>query len=118
ILSRIGPGRPGLRAWAMYDWANSAFVTTVITAVFPLYFAGVACAGLPGDVASDRLAFGTAIALSLIAVLSPILGAVADRAPIKKKMLAGFTTGGVIVTALLATVGTGDWVWGLVLFGL
>jgi UMF1 family MFS transporter len=118
ILSRLGLGRPELRAWAMYDWANSAFVTTVITAVFPAYFAAVACAGAPGDVATDRLAFGTAIALALIAILSPILGALADRAPIKKRMLLVFTTMGVIVTALLATVGAGEWQWGLALFGL
>ncbi len=118
FLSRIGLGRPELRAWAMYDWANSAFVTTVITAVFPVYFASVACAGISDNVATDRLAFGTAIALAIIAVISPILGAVADRAPIKKRMLGFFTIAGVTVTALLATVGKGDWVWGLVLFGL
>jgi UMF1 family MFS transporter len=63
----------------MYDWANSAFVTTVISALFPPYFAAVACKGVDADTATDRLAIGTAIALAVIAVLSPILGAIADR---------------------------------------
>ena len=40
-LQRLGLGRPELRAWAMYDWANSVFVTTVIAAVFPIYFSTV-----------------------------------------------------------------------------
>ncbi len=118
LLDRIGLGRPELRAWAMYDWANSAFVTTIIAGLFPPYFAAVACQGAPQDVATFRLALGTSIALAFIAVLSPILGALADRAPIKKKMLAGFTTLGVLTSAALATVGTGDWVLGIVLFGV
>jgi UMF1 family MFS transporter len=118
ILDRIGLGRPELRAWAMYDWANSAFVTTIIAGLFPPYFAAVACKGVPQDVATFRLAAGTSIALALIAILSPILGAIADRAPIKKKMLAGFTIAGVVISVLLGTVGTGDWILGIVLFGL
>jgi MFS transporter, UMF1 family len=118
ILSRIGLGRPALRAWAMYDWANSAYVTTIIAGLFPPYFAAVACKGLSANDAESRLALGTSIALAVIAVLSPILGAFADAAPIKKRMLGGFTTAGVLFAALLATVGTGDWVWALVLFGL
>ena len=46
LLARIGLHRPELRAWAMYDWANSAFQTTVITAVFPRFFSDYAAAGL------------------------------------------------------------------------
>ena len=46
-LDALGLGRPELRAWAMYDWANSAMTTTIITAVFPFYFADVAAAGMP-----------------------------------------------------------------------
>ena len=54
LLDRLGLGRPELRAWAMYDWANSAMVTTIITADIPIYFEKVAlcarrgaCAGEP-----------------------------------------------------------------------
>ena len=45
-LEKLGLHRPELRAWAMYDWANSAMVTTIITAVFPIYYANVACKGV------------------------------------------------------------------------
>jgi MFS transporter, UMF1 family len=41
LLSRLGLSRPELRAWAMYDWANSAFQSTIITAVFPDFFSAV-----------------------------------------------------------------------------
>ena len=45
LLERLGLHRPDLRAWAMYDWANSAMVTTIVTAVFPIYFVKVARTG-------------------------------------------------------------------------
>ena len=51
-LDVLGLSRPELRAWAMYDWANSAMVCTIITAVFPIYYSKVACAGLEPEVAS------------------------------------------------------------------
>jgi UMF1 family MFS transporter len=102
----------------MYDWANSAFVTTIISALFPPYFAAVASAGVSEATATSRLAMGTSIALTIIALLSPLLGAIGDRAPVKKKFLAGFTTLGVLSTAAMVTIGSGDWVWALVLFAL
>ncbi len=47
LLDRLGLGRPELRAWAMYDWAASAVQTTIMVAVFPIYFVKVAGAGVP-----------------------------------------------------------------------
>ena len=82
-----GLDRREVRAWAMYDWANSAFWSTVITAVFPEFFSSVAAAGLPPGVATARFATITTVAMVAIAVMSPILGAVADYAGIRKKML-------------------------------
>ena len=82
-LERLGLGRPELRAWAMYDWANSVFMT-IILLVYPIYFTRVAGADLAPVVATARIAFATAISMTLIAVLSPILGAMADHAGIKK----------------------------------
>ena len=46
LLSRLGLDRPELRAWAMYDWAASSMQTTIMVAVFPIYFVKVAGAGL------------------------------------------------------------------------
>lgn len=117
-LAPLGLNRPELRAWAMYDWANSAFTTTVVTAVFPIYFHDVAAAGLPTHVATARFAGATTLALLVIAVFSPILGAYADYRAIKKKMLAIFVAMGVLATAGLFFVQKGDWLLGVALFVL
>ena len=74
LLDRLGLHRRELRAWAMYDWANSAMVTTIVTAVFPIYFTKVAAAKLTPAMATQRLADITTIGLGIIAVLSPIMG--------------------------------------------
>ena len=104
----LGLDRPELRAWALYDWANSAFVTTVVTAIFPVYFAAVAAADLPPAVATARFAAASTAALLLVAVVAPFLGALADRVPIKKPLLAAFIALGVLATLGLALVGRGD----------
>jgi UMF1 family MFS transporter len=113
-----GLHRPELRAWAMYDWANSAFWTTVVAAVFPIYFARVAASGLDPETAAFRFGIGTTIALVLIAVLSPVLGALADLVGNKKTLLAAFTALGAGATSALALVGSGDWLLAIGLFML
>ena len=100
----------------MYDWANSAFVTTIVAAVFPIYFNSVAGANLDPDVAAFRFAAATTIALAVVAVLAPILGAVADFAGIKKKMLGSFLGLGVMATACMFFIEQGDWQLGAGLF--
>jgi UMF1 family MFS transporter len=116
LLARLGLNRPELRAWAFYDWANSAYWTTIIAAVFPIYFARVAASGLPPDVAAFRYGIATTIALGFIAVVSPPLGALADAAGLKKRMLLGFMFVGALSTAALVFVRTGDWLLALLLF--
>jgi MFS transporter, UMF1 family len=122
LLARLGLDRPELRAWAMFDWATSAVQTTVMVAVFPIYFVKVAGAGLPEGGATQRLATANSIALVIIAVLSPVLGAVSDYSAAKKRFTAGFMILGAIATAALWTVHTGDierasWLFVLVLVG-
>ncbi len=116
VLERLGLHRKELRAWALYDWANSAFWTTIIAAVFPIYFARVAAADLPPTVATARFAAATTFAMVSIALLSPILGAMADYAGLKMKMLAAFTGLGVLATATMFFIGRGDWKLAIVLF--
>ncbi|MDF1799110.1 MAG: MFS transporter [Planctomycetota bacterium] len=118
FLGRIGLGRPALRAWALYDWANSAFMTTVVAAVFPIYFAKVAAAGMAPEDAQTRYALGTAVALLLVAFVAPPLGALADRRAWRKRLLFGFALLGVLATAALFLVVEGDWVLALLCFGL
>lgn len=118
FLERLGLHRPELRAWALYDWANSAFVLIVITAVFPVYFQSVAANGI--DATRAELWFGavTSGTLALVAVLAPLLGALADFLGRRKLMLAIFLGIGVAATAAMALIGSGDWRLALVLFAI
>jgi len=117
-MKRLGLGSPALRAWALYDWANSAFMTTVVAAVFPIYFAKVAAAGFTPDEAQGRFAAASALALLAVALVAPPLGGVADRLAIRKRLLFGFAALGSLACVGLFFVGEGDWVWALVFFGL
>jgi len=116
LLRGIGLDRPELRAWAMYDWANSAMVCTIITAVFPIYYSKVACAGIAPEKASGRLAIATTIAMVIIATLAPILGAFADHTARKKRLLGGFLALGLISTGMMYFIHTGDWLLASALF--
>ena len=100
----------------MYDWANSAFQSTIITAVFPDFFASVAAADLPPAIATQRYAWATTIAVAIIAILGPVLGAIADARAMKKRMLGTFMVVGVIATLMMATIGQGDWVYAAAIF--
>lgn len=118
LLDTLGLHRPELRAWAMYDWANSAFVAVIMTAVFPIYYSSVASAGMSPEQATFRFGLSTTIGLVLIALVAPLLGAVADFAPVKKRMLGAFLALGATATACMALVQRGDWLLASVLFVL
>jgi len=116
FFDRLGLGRRDLRAWAMYDWANSAFWTTIVAAIFPIYFQKVAAAGLAPAVATSRFAWGTTWSILVMAIVAPLLGSVADRAPIKKKLLGLFVGIGATATAAMFFIGRGEWMFALALF--
>src|SRR5919108_2349636 len=123
MLSRLSLDRSAVRAWAMYDWAASAMQTTIMVAVFPIYFVKVAGAGLVESGATQRLATVNTIALVVIALLSPVLGAISDFRASKKRFIAGFQTIGVAAVAGLFLVHTGDiglasWLFILSLIGV
>src|SRR5690606_39966200 len=105
------------RAWVLYDWANSAFATTIIAAVLPTYYSGVAGATLPSEAtATGYWSVTLAIGLFIVALLSPILGTISDVRRGKKAFLSLFVMIGVIGTGLLVFVGTGDWLLASILF--
>ena len=108
LLDRLGLHRPELRAWAMYDWAASAVQTTIMVAVFPIYFIRVAGAGVAPEVANQHLATANAISVAIVALLSPVLGAIADYSGRKKQLLAVFLVIGVISTGGMFFIGSGD----------
>lgn len=103
-------------AWALYDWANSAFATTIMAGFFPVFYSTIS-----QDLSKERSQFWFNVTLAaasvLIAVFAPILGAVADRGGARKKFLAFFATLGILMTAGLAWVHAGHWWMGLVLYG-
>ncbi|MFN8527180.1 MAG: MFS transporter [Anaerolineae bacterium] len=109
--------RRRIRAWTLYDWANSAFATTILAAVLPVYFSQVAGASLPSEAtATAYWTTNLSISLFITAILAPVLGTISDVTRGKKKFLAIFTAIGVIATGLLVLVGTGDWVLASILF--
>ena len=87
LLGRLGLDRPDLRAWAMYDWAISGFQTIVMTAVFPIFFARVPAGLLSPPEATARYADLNTLYLAVVALLSPVLGAVADYLGIARRLL-------------------------------
>jgi MFS transporter, UMF1 family len=106
LLERLGLHRRELRAWAMYDWANSAMVTVVISTVFPEWFRNDVAAGHPDVVRDYGLA--TTLAIGASALLGPLLGTLGDLRPWKKRLLVTFQLLAVAASAALAFVQPGQ----------
>ena len=96
-------------SWCLYDWANSAFATTIMAAVLPIFYSSVAAAELSKTTASSYWGYTNTIAMLIVAFTAPILGALADHSGMKKKFLAAFAALGILSTAGLIGVGRGDW---------
>ena len=94
----------------MYDWAVSSFQTTIQVAVFQIYFVSVAAATLPGSRATQAWANANTIASILVAIASPVLGAISDVAAAKKRMLGLFMLLGVAACGGMYFIGRGDYV--------
>jgi len=116
VLERLGLHRRELRAWAMYDWANSPFQSTVVNAIFPVFFSSYAAFGLEPVVATARYAWGTTIAVVIVAMLSPVLGAIADYRAWKKTLLTVFLALGAGSVLLMAGIERGAWIVALLIF--
>ena len=117
-LNALGLHRPELRAWAMYDWAVSAMQTVITTAVFPIYYMQVAGAGRTPEAAAQSLGYANTVAAIVIAVLAPILGAVADFKAAKKRFLVAFMLIGVVATSAMFFIDHGELVFASALFVL
>lgn len=103
-------------SWALYDWANSAFATTVIAGFFPIFFKQYWSGQFADTTSTLQLGVGSAVASVVVMMLSPVLGAVADRNGGKKALLAVFAAIGVAATASLFLVGQGQWLAAMTLF--
>ncbi len=105
-----------INSWSMYDWANSAFATTIMAAVLPIYYRTIAESTLTGNQVTSYWAYTNSIALLLIALVSPILGAMADFRGQKKRFLTIFALLGIVATAFMFFLTTGDWLLASTLF--
>ena len=107
-----------VRAWCLYDVGNSAFATTIMAAVLPVYFSQVAAQGLAPEIATSHWGFTNSLSMALTALLAPVLGAFADAGAGRKRMLGFFALGGALTTGALVGVGPGDWLQAAILYAV
>jgi UMF1 family MFS transporter len=120
-----------VRAWALYDWADHAYITVTSSTFFPPYFIAIAAPAFleaakaasdpqaqARDTASNIFAFATALALLIAALLAPVLGAYADLTGRRKRLLIVCTLFGAVVASLMVTLTTGLWLAGLIMYGV
>lgn len=105
-------------SWVLYDWANSAFATTVMAGFFPLFFKQYWSAGV--EVAHSTFWLGTANSLAsiLVAAIAPVLGAIADQGGAKKRFLMFFAGMGMVMTGSMYAVAAGQWAAAVALYVL
>ena len=110
--------RRAIWGWALYDWANSAFATTVIAVFFPIMYKQYWSQGLDVNLSTFRLGLGNALASLVVCLMAPLLGAVADKSGRRKGMLIGFTYLGVLMTACLALIPHQRWALALLVYAV
>ena len=103
-------------SWSLYDWANSTFSTTVMAGFFPLFFKQYWSTSTDVTVSTWYLGLANSAASVLVASLAPFLGAIADKASVKKKLLIFFAFIGVISTGSLSIVSQGQWKMAIIFY--
>ena len=104
--------------WAMYDWANSAYVTTVMAVFFPVFFKQYWSNGADVTVSTAQLGFGNSIASLIVALMAPLLGAIADKGSAKKKFMLLFAYLGVLMSIGLFVVRQGQWAMAIFVYAM
>lgn len=110
------PAPRSVLGWTLYDWANSAFATTVLAGFFPIFFRAYWSAG--DETPTLRLGLANIIGSLVVVTLAPFLGAIADRGGLRKRLLAAFAALGILATGGLWLVGKGQWELAVLLFVL
>jgi MFS transporter, UMF1 family len=108
--------RRAIWGWAMYDWANSAFATTIMAVFFPILYKQYWSQGIDINLSTFGLGVSNATASLIVALMAPVLGAVADGWGHRKRLLIGFTYLGVLMTASLALIPQGRWPLALLVY--
>ncbi len=104
------------RSWIFYDVGNSAFVLVMVTAIVPIFFKDFASDGMPDFIATANWGFANSAASLILALLAPVLGAMADYRQRKKIFFVAFLIIGLGFTLTLPLVGRGQWFLCLALF--
>jgi UMF1 family MFS transporter len=100
-------------SWAFYDWANSAFATTVLAGFFPIFFKQYWSTGVEATTSTFWLGLGNSAASFLILLMAPLLGSIADSSGSHKRLLAFFAGIGIVATAAFFLIGQGQWNWAI-----
>lgn len=103
-MKTAGGQRRAVVAWAMYDWANSAFATVVLAGIFPILFQDYWRADATPAIANLQLGWANGFASLSIVLIAPLLGAIADRSARRKQALLGFAFPAAALTVALAGV--------------
>ena len=103
-------------SWALYDWANSAFATTVMAAFFPIFFSQYWAYGSESATSTFYLGLANSLSSILVAAMAPVIGAIADRGSYRKKLLIFFAFLGAVMTGALWFVKMGAWPVAVVLY--
>jgi UMF1 family MFS transporter len=107
-------GKKKIFIWTLFDFANTSFSIVVVTFLYAVYFKKVVAQGQPiGDL---YWSLGTSVAMIITAIISPILGAIADYSAGKKRFLLFFTLLCITATSSLFFIGNGDVFWGVIIF--
>jgi UMF1 family MFS transporter len=105
-------------SWSLYDWANSAFATSVMAGFFPVFFKQYWSTGVEVTTSTFRLGMANSIASLVVAALAPVLGAIGDRGGAKTKFLLFFAAMGIIMTGGMFFVAKGAWQVAVLLYVL
>lgn len=104
------------RSWILYDVGNSAFVLIMVTAIMPIFFKDYAAAHMSPSTSTAYWGFANSAASLILAILSPVLGAMADYRDRKKRFFLFFLLCGLAFTITLPLVQQGQWLMCLALF--
>ena len=105
-------------SWTLYDWANSAFATTVMAGFFPIFFEKYWSNPELVDQSTFYLGLSNSIGSLIVAAVAPFLGAISDTGSTKKKFLFTFAFLGILSTSLLWFVEQGDWQLAAILYAI
>lgn len=108
-MLKLPENRRAVISWALYDWANSVYATSVLVVFAPILFSTIWFAGIEPSEVTFRWGILNSVTAAVVAILGPVLGAIADRCGRRKALLLGFVFLGAVTTAALVMIAQGHW---------